>query len=117
MGRFIEEAHIKFLNDNPHKRLHSSKSKRKELSYLYTDGSACDKTGKPRQTEVRLQCAEKSKTLSSVSLFLIEPRTCEYELNVESPLICDIIALADNNNMVSRTKNVLTSQQEEQIND
>lgn len=106
LGRFLETGHINWLNANPHKRIHLSKQKRKELSYLYTDGTYCDKVGRPRQTEVRLQCLEKSKSLSSVSLFLIEPRTCEYELNVESPLVCDIITLADSNNLIPEIKHV-----------
>lgn len=32
---------------------------------------------------------------SSVSLFLLEPKTCEYILGVESPLICNILQYAD----------------------
>ena len=30
-----------------------------------------------------------------MSLYLLEPRTCEYVLGIESPLVCDIIHLAD----------------------
>lgn len=32
---------------------------------------------------------------SSVSLYLLEPKICEYVLGVESPLICDILKHAD----------------------
>lgn len=38
---------------------------------------------------------------SSVSLFLLEPKTCEYILGVESPLICDILEYADENGLLS----------------
>lgn len=38
---------------------------------------------------------------SSVSLFLLEPKTCEYVLGVESPLICDILEYADENGLLN----------------
>jgi len=38
---------------------------------------------------------------SSVSLFLVEPKVCEYVLGVESPLICDILEYADENGLLS----------------
>lgn len=60
----------------------------------------CDKTGQPRQTEVKLKCLEKAANPSSVSLYLLEPKYCEYILGVESPLICDILDKADDNGLV-----------------
>lgn len=38
---------------------------------------------------------------SSISLFLLEPKTCKYVLRVESPLICDILEYADENGLLS----------------
>lgn len=38
---------------------------------------------------------------SSVSLFLLEPKICEYVLGVESPLICDILEYADENGLLN----------------
>ena len=35
-----------------------------------------------------------------MSLYLLEPRTCEYVLGIESPLVCDIIHLADNDGLM-----------------
>lgn len=60
----------------------------------------CDKTGQPRQTEVKLKCLENAANPSSVSLYLLEPKYCEYILGVESPLICDILDKADDNGLV-----------------
>jgi len=99
LGNFKIAEHINWLREHPHKRPRN-KGRKKELSYLYTDGSFCEKSGKARQTEVKLRCLEKSSSLTSVSLFLVEPRTCEYELNVESPIICDILESADDNGIV-----------------
>lgn len=88
-----------WIEKNPQKRP-KPLSQRKQLSHLYSDGSVCDKTGKPRQTVVKLKCLENSSNLGAVSLYLLEPKYCEYVLGVESPLICEILALADENGLV-----------------
>lgn len=52
--------------------------------------------------QVKLKCVEShTASPSSVSLFLVEPKTCEYVLGVESPLICDILEYADENGLLS----------------
>lgn len=61
----------------------------------------CEKTGEYRQTEVKLKCMEKAPSPAAVSLYLMEPKTCQYILGVESPLICDIIPKADEDGLVS----------------
>lgn len=51
---------------------------------------------------MKLKCVEShTASPSSVSLFLVEPKTCEYVLGVESPLICDILEYADENGLLS----------------
>lgn len=35
-----------------------------------------------------------------MSLYLLEPKYCEYVLGVESPLICDILDQSDENGLV-----------------
>lgn len=54
----------------------------------------------PRQTEVKLKCLNQPLSPSSVSLYLLEPRYCQYILGVESPLICDILDKADDNGLI-----------------
>lgn len=73
---------------------------RTSISHFYSGGDVCDKTGKPRQTEVKLKCLENSSSSAQVSLYLLEPRTCHYILGVESPLICDILPYADQNGLI-----------------
>ncbi|KAL3276793.1 hypothetical protein HHI36_012156 [Cryptolaemus montrouzieri] len=99
LGHFIKEKHIDWLNEHPQKRPKPS-SQRKHLSHLYSEGDQCDKTGKPRQTEVKLKCLENASNLNAVSLYLLEPKYCEYILGVESPLICRILSRADENGLV-----------------
>lgn len=52
--------------------------------------------------QVKLKCVEnRMGSPSSISLFLLEPKTCKYLLRVESPLICDILEYADENGLLS----------------
>lgn len=81
------------------------------MSHFYSGGDVCDKTGKPRQTEVKLKCLENSSSPAQVSLYLLEPRTCHYILGVESPLICDILPLADENGLIKSPKLNATKQE------
>ncbi len=52
---------------------------------------------------MKLKC-KRSDSPSTVSLYLLEPKTCEYVLGVESPLVCDIIHLADQDGIMDITK-------------
>lgn len=61
---------------------------------------------KPRHVEVKLKCKppKASESPSAVSIYLLEPKTCEYVLGVESSIVCDIIASADEDGLMSLTK-------------
>ena len=65
-----------------------------QVSIFYSGGDMCDLTGKPRQIEVKMKCKQ-ADSPSTVSLYLLEPKTCEYVLGVESPLVCDLLNHAD----------------------
>lgn len=99
LGRFNKEKHLEWIKNNPQKRP-KPLGVRKQLSHFYSDGTICDKTGKPRQTVVKLKCLENAANLGAVSLYLLEPKYCEYVLGVESPLICEILQRADENGLV-----------------
>lgn len=64
------------------------------MSIFYSGGDVCDLTGLPRQIEVKMKC-KKADSPSTVSLYLLEPKVCEYVLGVESPLVCDLLEHAD----------------------
>ncbi|KAM0732303.1 Endoplasmic reticulum lectin 1 [Formica fusca] len=101
LGRFDRQKHLEWIAAHPNKKPKPLEL-RKHLSHFYSDGSSCDKTGTSRQTEVKLKCVENhTASPSSVSLFLLEPKTCEYILGVESPLICDILEYADENGLLN----------------
>lgn len=108
LGYFNENAHKQWLNENPQKRPKPLQS-RTHLTHFYQGGSLCDKTGEKRQTEVKLKCLENSPSASKVSLYLMEPQTCQYILGVESPLICEILSKADADGLVSKEKQLTDS--------
>ncbi|XP_072939191.1 endoplasmic reticulum lectin 1 isoform X2 [Epargyreus clarus] len=103
LGEFDERAHLQWIRENRGKAP-KPVEQRTSVSHFYANGEICDKTGKPRQTEVKLKCLENSSSPAQVSLYLLEPRTCYYILGVESPLICDILPLADENGLIKATK-------------
>lgn len=98
LGVFDEQAHRDWLKENPQKR--PSKNAR-YITHLYQGGSKCDETGDFRQTEVQLKCLENSTSKSKVSLYLMEPKTCNYILTVESPFLCDVIDAADEDGLIT----------------
>lgn len=100
LGSFDEDAHKEWLKENPQKRPNSKPGSRTHLTHFYQGGALCDKTGEKRQTEVQLKCMENSSSLTKVSLFLMEPKVCQYILGVESPLICEIIEKANEDGLV-----------------
>uniref|UniRef100_A0A8D8JL02 Endoplasmic reticulum lectin 1 n=2 Tax=Culex pipiens TaxID=7175 RepID=A0A8D8JL02_CULPI len=101
LGYFSKEKHLEWLEKNP-----SSKNTRKnenQLSNFYGGGEVCDKTNQPRQVEVKLKCTESSISSNAIALYLLEPRPCEYILNVESSLICDILPYAEDNMLLPQS--------------
>lgn len=103
LGRFDRRKHLEWIATHPFKKP-GPREGRKHLSHFYSDGSMCNKTGRLRQTEVKLKCVENHMgSPFSVSLLLLEPRTCRYVLRVDSPLICDILEYADENGLFSET--------------
>merc|ERR1712098_712952 len=95
LGKFSENDHVSWLEQHPTKKPKEG-SNRKQVSIFYSGGDVCDITGKPRQIEVKLKCKQ-ADSPSTVSLYLLEPKTCEYVLGVESPLVCDLLPHADPN--------------------
>ncbi|XP_072363974.1 endoplasmic reticulum lectin 1 isoform X1 [Scyliorhinus torazame] len=70
------------------------------VSHFYGNGDLCDLTGKPRQVVVKLKCKE-SESPHAVTIYMLEPQTCQYILGVESPVICKILDTADENGLLS----------------
>jgi len=89
LGHFSLEDHTSWLESRPAKKPKEG-SLRKQVSVFYSGGDVCDLTGQPRQVEVKMKC-KPAESPSTVSLYLLEPKVCEYVLGVESPLVCDLL--------------------------
>ncbi|KAI4344214.1 hypothetical protein L6164_011465 [Bauhinia variegata] len=53
-------------------------------AHQFTNGSICDLTNKPRETEVRFVCSEPRAMISSIT----ELSTCKYALTIQCPTLC-----------------------------
>ncbi|GAA0160980.1 hypothetical protein LIER_39140 [Lithospermum erythrorhizon] len=53
-------------------------------AHQYTNGTICDLSGQPRETEVRFVCSEPRAMISSIS----ELSTCKYAVTIQCPTLC-----------------------------
>lgn len=53
-------------------------------AHQYKNGTMCDLTNEPRETEVRFVCSEPRTMISSIT----ELSTCKYALTVQCPMLC-----------------------------
>ncbi|XP_061991136.1 protein OS-9 homolog isoform X1 [Rosa rugosa] len=52
--------------------------------HQYTNGTTCDLTNQPRETEVRFVCSEPRAMISSIT----EISTCKYAVTIQCPTLC-----------------------------
>ncbi|XP_038710149.1 protein OS-9 homolog isoform X1 [Tripterygium wilfordii] len=88
LGVFDEEATAAFnqnLSDiSTLKDPRSKDASQRYHAHQYTNGTICDLTNQPRETEVRFVCSEPRAMISSIT----ELSTCKYALTVQSPMLC-----------------------------
>lgn len=102
LGYFKDNLHRDWLKSHPAKRLRNNPNEPDTiLWHHYGAGSQCDKTGNHRETEVKLMCVA-SSSMSAVSMYLLEPKTCQYILVVESPMVCPLIPIVDEDGLISK---------------
>ncbi|XP_074588049.1 protein OS-9 homolog [Curcuma longa] len=88
LGMFDADA-TSVLNEN-HSDIFTVKDPRsKDASqrfhaHQYTNGTMCDLTNQPRETEVRFVCSEQSVVISSIK----EAATCKYVVTIQCSLLC-----------------------------
>ena len=130
LGRWDKAEHKEWLDRNPQKKPLIS-SNRKSVYHHYGSGDSCDQTGAPRTVEVKFRCIDHPSP-SAVTLYLLEPKTCElystsrhltvlltifcvaffsgeYTLSVESALFCPLIRTADEYGLFDTSQYVKTS--------
>ncbi|KAL4654224.1 hypothetical protein ACB092_01G362400 [Castanea dentata] len=88
LGQYDAEATAAFnqnLSDiSELKDPHSKDASQRYHAHQYTNGTMCDLTNQPRETEVRFVCAETRAMISSIT----ELSTCKYALTVQCPTLC-----------------------------
>ncbi|XP_076868524.1 endoplasmic reticulum lectin 1 [Brachyhypopomus gauderio] len=103
VGNWNRGEHLEWARKNvarTYQLREDTTQKVKVVSHFYGHGDVCDLTGKPRQVIVKLKCKE-SESPHAVTVYLLEPQTCQYILGVESPVICKILDTADENGLLS----------------
>uniref|UniRef100_A0A3B5LPS4 Endoplasmic reticulum lectin n=1 Tax=Xiphophorus couchianus TaxID=32473 RepID=A0A3B5LPS4_9TELE len=103
VGNWNAEEHVEWAKKNvarSYQLKEDGAQKVKVVSHFYGHGDLCDLTGKPRQVVVKLKCKE-SESPHAVTVYMMEPQTCQYVLGVESPVICRILDTADEHGLLS----------------
>ncbi|MCO5571075.1 hypothetical protein L7F22_024806 [Adiantum nelumboides] len=74
------------LSDVSLQKDHRSKpSAQRYYSHLFTNGTLCDLTNEPRETEVRFICSD---TVNNMISSITEVSTCRYMLIFSTPILC-----------------------------
>lgn len=103
VGAWNAQEHIDWAKNNvarSYQLKEDGVQKVKLVSHFYGHGDVCDLTGKPRQVIVKLKCKE-SESPHAVTVYMLEPQTCQYVLGVESPVICRVLDTADEHGLLS----------------
>lgn len=89
LGQYDAQATADLHQNLPNVSLqkdHRSKSAAQRYhSHLYTNGTRCDLTNEPRETEVRFVCAD---TGNNIINSITEAPTCKYTLIFHAPVLC-----------------------------
>lgn len=79
------EAYNQNLSDiSTLKDPHSKDASQRYHSHIFNNGTLCDLTNEPRETEVRFVCSEPRAMISSIT----ELSTCKYALTFQCPTLC-----------------------------
>ncbi|XP_072961985.1 protein OS-9 homolog [Typha angustifolia] len=63
----------------------SSVASQRYHAHQYTNGTVCDLTNQPRETEVRFFCSDHNVIISSIK----EISSCKYVVTIQSPMLCN----------------------------
>ncbi|OQR78349.1 endoplasmic reticulum lectin 1-like [Tropilaelaps mercedesae] len=92
LGVWEQQKHRSWVDANPLRKAATSSN---SVVHFYTGGDTCEVTERPRTVKVKLICKSIKNHPDAVSIFLQEPKPCEYTLTVESSIICHVIASID----------------------
>uniref|UniRef100_A0A2K6VM49 Endoplasmic reticulum lectin 1 n=1 Tax=Onchocerca volvulus TaxID=6282 RepID=A0A2K6VM49_ONCVO len=95
LGLFNSDIHKHWIDDNPQKKPLMIDGRITQVSHLYAGGAFCEKTNIHRSVEVRIRCRISKGSQMAVTLYLLEPHTCQYVLGVESSRFCELLQTVD----------------------
>ncbi|CAH8566173.1 unnamed protein product [Schistosoma margrebowiei] len=102
LGHWDLDAHLKWFEENNAKKQKSSGSSNRQISLYYGQGDLCTETNKLREVVVKMKCLH--STSKDIYLSFSEPTKCIYSMSVESSMFCDLIPLADENDILPLDK-------------
>ncbi|CAH8541712.1 unnamed protein product [Schistosoma mattheei] len=102
LGHWDLDAHLKWFEENNVKKQKSSGSSNRQISLYYGQGDLCTETNKLREVVVKMKCLH--STSKDIYLSFSEPTKCIYSMSVESSMFCDLIPLADENDILPLDK-------------
>lgn len=104
LGHFHPDAHREWLEKNPEKKKHHRPDSN-IIWYHYEQGTICDLNSLPREVDVKLTCTPPANSVNSspatTSMYLLEPKSCQYILVFESPMVCHLLKHVDENGLIS----------------
>ncbi|XP_022669799.1 endoplasmic reticulum lectin 1-like [Varroa destructor] len=92
LGRWNQRNHRAWVDANPSKKVAVGIN---SVTHFYSEGDICEVTRIPRTVKVKLICKSIKGHPDAVSIFLQEPRPCEYTLTVESSIVCHVQDMVD----------------------
>ncbi|VDN51111.1 unnamed protein product [Dracunculus medinensis] len=96
LGVFNEIIHKQWIKEvNSGKHILKLDGKILQVIHFYAGGDICEDVNIARSVEVRIRCRESFGSQTAVTLYLLEPHTCNYVLSVESPRFCALLQEAD----------------------
>nr|CAX69838.1 XTP3-transactivated gene B protein precursor [Schistosoma japonicum] len=101
LGTWNLEEHLKWLAENA-KDQKSSTGPDRQISLYYGHGDYCTESGTFREVVVKLKCIQSTST--AIYLSFSEHTKCVYSMTIESSTFCDLLPLADENNIIPINK-------------
>ncbi|CAH8584217.1 unnamed protein product [Schistosoma rodhaini] len=102
LGNWDLDNHVKWFEENNLKKQKSSGSSNRQISLYYGRGDLCTETNKLREVVVKIKCLH--STSKDIFLSFSEPTKCVYSMSVESAMFCDLIPLANENDILPLDK-------------
>ena len=87
LGTWDQDAHINWFEEN---RSSNKLVSQNAVLHYYPGGDMCEETGTPRAVVVKMRCVQ-TGSMEQVTLYLEEPKVCEYMLTVESRMFCQLM--------------------------